>query len=55
LFGDDFTVADAYLYAILRWGRPTKVTLPAKLQAYVERVAERPAAMAAREAEGIKL
>ena len=55
LFGDDFTVADAYLYAILRWARPTKVTLPPKLQDFVERVAERPNAIAAREAEGIKL
>jgi glutathione S-transferase len=55
LFGDDFTVADAYLYAILRWSRPTKVALPPKLQDFVERVADRPAVLAAREAEGIKL
>lgn len=55
LFGDDFTVADAYLYAILRWARPTKVPLPAPLQAYVERVRARPAVHAAMELEGVKL
>jgi glutathione S-transferase len=55
LFGDDFTIADAYLYAILRWSRPTKVPLPASLQAFVDRVRARPAVHAAMELEGVKL
>jgi glutathione S-transferase len=54
LFGDEFSVADAYLYAILRWARPTKVPLPPPLQAFVERVASRPAVQDALAIEGLK-
>lgn len=56
LMGDTFTVADAYLYTILRWSQGTGVDLakwPA-LVAYVERVGSRPAVKAALEAEGVK-
>lgn len=55
LFGDGFTVADAYLYAVLRWARITKVPLPESLQGYMTRVAARPAVQAVHAAEGIKI
>jgi glutathione S-transferase len=55
LFGDVFTVADAYLYAILRWARITKVPVPDSLQAYMTRLVARPAVQAVHAAEGIKL
>jgi glutathione S-transferase len=54
LLGDDFTIADAYLWAISRWARVTKVPLPPTVQAYVERCAARPAVQAALAAEGLK-
>lgn len=50
-----FSVADAYLFAVLRWTRFTGPDLsrwPA-LQAYVARVAARPQVQAALEAEGL--
>ncbi len=55
LFGDDLTVADAYLYAVLRWARITKVPLPESLQGYMTRMVARPAVQAVHAAEGIKL
>lgn len=50
---DTFTVADGYLFTVLRWGPRTGVDLakwPA-LKAYVERIGERPAVKAALAAE----
>jgi glutathione S-transferase len=55
LSGDSFSIADAYLYTVLRWSRFVRLDLavwPA-LVAYVERVAARPAVSAALEAEGL--
>ena len=42
LFGPRFTVADAYLFVMLRWARDSGVPLSDELFAYFERVAERP-------------
>ena len=55
LFGDQFTVVDAYLFVVTRWAGFTKVDLSdyANLQAFQERVAERPAVWAAMKAEGL--
>ncbi|HEY4118686.1 MAG TPA: glutathione transferase GstA [Byssovorax sp.] len=52
----DFTVADAYLYTVLRWGRLTGVDVAKwpSLVAFMDRVEERPAVTAALEAEGLK-
>lgn len=53
LLGDDFTVADAYLYTVLNWSKGVgidRAKWPA-LEAYFTRVGERPAVQAAREAE----
>lgn len=55
LMGDDFTVADAYLYTVATWTRPTEIGLDAwpNLAAYVDRVAQRPAVQEALRAEGL--
>jgi glutathione S-transferase len=53
LMGDTFTIADAYLFTILRWAEPLKVDLarwPALTQ-YVERIAARPKVQEALRAE----
>jgi glutathione S-transferase len=54
LMGDDFTVADAYLFTVTRWSGNVGVdysSLP-HLVAYMDRVAARPAVQAAMKAEG---
>ncbi|MGD0490359.1 MAG: glutathione transferase GstA [Steroidobacteraceae bacterium] len=56
LLGDAFTVADAYLFTVLRWSGAVHVDL-AKwpvLTAYVARVGERPKVKEALHAEGLK-
>lgn len=55
LMGDDFTVADAYLFTILSWSKMLKVDLSPwpVLSSYTSRVAERPAVQAALKAEGL--
>jgi glutathione S-transferase len=56
LMGDTFTVADAYLFTVLRWSGVVHVDL-AKwpvLAAYVARVGERPKVKEALHAEGLK-
>jgi glutathione S-transferase len=55
LMGDDFTVADAYLFTVTRWSGNVGVdysSLP-HLVAYMDRVAARPAVQAAMKAEGL--
>ncbi|HEX2529954.1 MAG TPA: glutathione transferase GstA [Burkholderiaceae bacterium] len=55
LAGDQFNVADTYLFTVLRWARYVKFDLapwPA-VQAYLKRVAARPAVHAAMLAEGL--
>jgi glutathione S-transferase len=55
LTGEQFTVADAYLFTVLRWTVPVKIDLAPwpLLQAYMARVAARPAVKAALAAEGL--
>ena len=55
LCGDRFTVADAYLFAVTRWAKTVKLDLSefTHLQAWQQRVAERPAVQAAMKAEGL--
>lgn len=55
LTGAAFTIADAYLFAVVRWTPKTGFTLDRwpRLKVLVERVAERPAARAALAAEGL--
>lgn len=55
LMGEVYTVADAYLFTVLRWGPRAGVDIgqwPA-LQAYVERIAARPHVIEALTAEGL--
>jgi len=55
LTGNHFSVADAYLFTVLNWARPMKFDLgqwPA-VQAYMQRVAARPAVQEAMKAEGL--
>lgn len=55
LMGDQFTVADGYLFTVLSWTNFVKIDMspwPA-LQAYMGRVAARPAVQAALKAEGL--
>lgn len=56
LQGNHFTIADAYLYTILRWGFVMKFDMSKykHLMAYFERIAKRPAVQAALAAEGLK-
>lgn len=55
LMGNQFTVADAYLFTVLGWARHVKIDLSPwpVLTGYVERVAARPAVKAALIAEGL--
>ncbi|HOV57002.1 MAG TPA: glutathione transferase GstA [Rhodanobacteraceae bacterium] len=55
LLGDDFTVADAYLFTVTRWAQFVDLDLTAfpHLQAFQQLVAARPAVARALEAEGL--
>jgi glutathione S-transferase len=55
LFGNRFTVADAYLFTVTNWAHHLKVDLSAfpNLTAFQKRVAARPAVQAAMRAEGL--
>ena len=55
LLGEDFSVADAYLFTVLSWAKYTPLDLSAlgNLTAYLARVAARPAVQAALKAEGL--
>lgn len=55
LVADQFTVADAYLFAVANWANFTEIDLPRwpNLAALVDRVAARPSARKAMKAEGL--
>ncbi|WP_437939813.1 glutathione transferase GstA [Sorangium sp. So ce341] len=55
LFGEQFTVADAYLFTVTNWANFVKLDLSAfpNLLAYQRRVAARPAVQGAMRAEGL--
>ena len=55
LFGDQFTIADAYLFVVTNWGRGVQVDLGEfpNLLAFQKRVAERPAVRQAMVREGL--
>jgi glutathione S-transferase len=53
LFGREVSVADAYLYVMLRWARMKELKVPAPLQAYLERMEARPAVRLALQHEGL--
>lgn len=53
--GNQFSVADAYLFTVLSWARHVKLDLGRwpGIQAYLQRVSARPAVKAAMKAEGL--
>jgi glutathione S-transferase len=55
LFGDRFTVADAYLFTVLNWTNFLNIDLGrwSPLKAYLERIGSRPAVRDALRAEGL--
>jgi len=55
LLGDQYSVADAYLFVVTNWARPVKLDLSAypNLQAFHARVGARPAVQEALRAEGL--
>ncbi len=55
LLGDQFTVADAYLFTVTNWARHVDLDLSQfkALNAFQQRVAARPAVQAAMQAEGL--
>jgi glutathione S-transferase len=55
LMGDNFSVADGYLFTVTNWAKPTMIDLAPSpnLVAYRERVAARPAVQEAMKAEGL--
>jgi glutathione S-transferase len=55
LTGDKFTIADAYLFTVLRWAPRIDIDLSRwpNLKAYVDRVAARPKVQEALKAEGL--
>lgn len=54
--GESFGIADAYLYTVLSWTKYLKVDMSAypRIEAYMARIAARPAVVAARAAEAAK-
>jgi len=55
LMGDDFTVADAYLFTVTRWTQPTGVAIDdmTHIASFMTRTANRPAVKDALKAEGL--
>ena len=55
LMGAQFTVADGYLFTTTNWAKPMGIDLShlEKLVAYRQRISERPAVVAAMQAEGL--
>jgi glutathione S-transferase len=55
LMGDEFTIADAYLFSVTRWAQLVNLDLAdfANLQARQQALASRPAVQAAMRAHGL--
>ncbi|NCB89567.1 MAG: glutathione transferase GstA, partial [Gammaproteobacteria bacterium] len=53
--GPRFSIADAYLFTVLRWAYAVKLNMAglSNIDAYMARMAERPAVAAALKAEGL--
>ena len=53
--GDKFTIADAYLFTVLRWTSRIEIDIAKwpNLKAYMDRVAARPKVQAAMKEEGL--
>jgi glutathione S-transferase len=54
LLGDSFSVADAFLYVMLRWAKMSDLKVPEVFGAYMARIERRPSVQAALAAEGVQ-
>jgi glutathione S-transferase len=56
LTGDNFSVADGYLFTVTRWTKPMNIDISGfkNLSAFMERVAQRPAVQEALKVEGLQ-
>ncbi|MEX0955229.1 MAG: glutathione binding-like protein [Rhizobiaceae bacterium] len=54
MLGDSFSVADAFLYVILRWAKMSDMDVPDGFDAYMAQIEQRPTVQAALQAEGIR-
>lgn len=55
LLGPDFTVADAFLYVMLRWAKMSDMEMAAPLTSHLARMEQRPAVRQTLEQEGLTL
>jgi len=53
LFGEEMTVADAYLFVMLLWSQKIGISLPEQLKSFVEHVKARPTVQVALKHEGL--
>jgi glutathione S-transferase len=53
LFGEEMTVADAYLFVMLLWAQKNKIAVPEQLQNLAEHVKARPTVQVALKHEGL--
>jgi glutathione S-transferase len=53
LMGKTFTVADGYMFVVMRWAKKFEVALPASLEKYFDRIAARPKVQEALKMEGL--
>jgi glutathione S-transferase len=53
LFGDEFSVADGYLFTMLTWAKANKLNLPGPLEQFFARMLDRPAVAQALQHEGL--
>lgn len=53
LFGPEVSVADAYLFVMLRWAKANGLAIPPALAAFAQRMGERPAVRLALQHEGL--
>jgi len=53
IMGEQFTVADSYLFTVLSWGAHADVDIGPQLKRYVERIGARPHVIEAMKAEGL--
>jgi glutathione S-transferase len=53
LFGEEMTVADAYLFVMLLWAQKNEIALPEKLKNFAEHVKARPTVQVALKHEGL--
>ena len=53
LFGNDFSVADAYLFVMLTWAKSNAIEVPPGLTAFADRMSARPAVQMALKHEGL--